>query len=160
MKFNMIITGLFLLAGLAGCDGNGVASDPLAATWSNKSCFGSSSKPADIDSCSTTLTFGDDLSIMLEARWISLAATATTPGCTTLKMVQGQTWSTDHGANTFTVSGKGDATMERTSCVNAADNHVASPTTDIAIPLGDTSYEINANTLTVSSGALGGTYTR
>jgi hypothetical protein len=161
MKLQMIILGTSLVAAFAaGCGGNGVASDPLASTWSNESCFGASSKPADIESCSVALTFSDDLSIDLEARWLSLSATATNPGCTTTKRVTGQTWSTDHGANTFTVSGKGDATMERSDCVNDADNQAAATTTEIAIPTGDTSFEINADTLTISAGALAGKYTR
>lgn len=160
MKLQMILLGTSLLASFAAGCGNGVASDPLASTWNNESCFGSSSKPADVESCTVTLTFGDDLNVDLEARWISLAATATNPGCTTKKRVTGQTWSADHAANTFTVSGKGEATMERTDCVNDADNQAAAATTEIAIPSGDTSFEINADTLTITSGALSGKYTR
>jgi len=159
MKLQMIAIGTLLAASLAGC-GNGVTSDPLAGTWSNQSCFGTSSKPADIESCSIALTFSEDLSIMLEARWISLAATATNPGCTTTRMVVGQTWSADHGADTFTVSGTGEATTARTDCVNDVDNQEAVATKEIGIPLGDTDYEINGDTLTVSSGALAGKYTR
>lgn len=149
---------LALLA-LQGC-GNGVADDPLTGTWSNTACFGSSSVPSDVASCSVTLTFSDGLDIQLKATWISLAATATNPGCTTTRLVQGQTWSADHDANTFTVSGDGTATMERSDCVNAEDNQSAVATTDIAIPSGDTTYSISGNTLTVTTGALKGTYSR
>jgi hypothetical protein len=161
MKFNTIAIGFSLVSGLAaaGC-GNGVASDPLAATWTNASCFGSSSKPADVASCSVELTFTNDLKIELRADEISLSATATNPGCTTTRIVQGQKWSTDHAADTFTVTGTGAATMQRSSCVNKSDDQPAVATTDIAIPLGDTTYAISGSTLTVSTGGLKGTYTR
>ncbi len=161
MNFDKIALGFSLVSLLAtaGC-GNGVSDDPLAGTWSNTSCYGSSSKPADIESCKTEMTFGDDLTVELRAEWISLSATATNPGCSTLKVVTGQTWSTEHEADTFTVSGDGKATMERTNCVNDADNLEASDTTDISIPGGDTTYTLSGDTLYVKSGSLEGTYTR
>lgn len=160
MKLNMIAVGSSLIALLAAGCGNGVTSDPLAGTWSNTQCFGSDSMPADVESCSVALIFSDDLGIDLEARWISLAATATNPGCTTIRLVQGQTWSADHEDDTFTVSGKGASTEERSDCVNEADNQEAKVTAEIAIPGGDATYDITGDTLTVSSGALAGTYTR
>lgn len=160
MKFNKIALGFSFVSGLAmvGC-GNGVDDDPLAGTWSNTNCFGES-KPADIESCNTELTFTNDLDIELRATWISLAATATNPGCTTTMMVTGQQWSAEHAADTFTVTGKGESTKERTECVNEEDNLEATATSDISIPDGDTEYTISGDTLTVKSGALAGTYSR
>lgn len=152
-------SSMLALLALQGC-GNGVADDPLTGTWTNTTCFGTDSTPADVASCTVTLTFSDGLDIQLQATWISLAATATNPGCTTTRLVQGQTWSADHEENTFTVSGDGEATLERSDCVNAEDNQAASATTDIAIPSGDTTYSISGDTLTVTTGALQGTYSR
>jgi len=156
-----IVIGFSLAAGLAitGC-GNGVADDPLAGTWSNKDCFGSSSTPADVESCSTALMFTNDLDVQLTASWISRSATKTNPGCTTTRVVTGQQWTTDHGTGTFTVTGAGTATMERSHCVNSVDNVAATETTDISIPTGDTDYTISGNTLAVQSGPLKGTYKR
>jgi azurin len=161
MNFNKIALGFSLVSGLAlaGC-GNGVSDDPLAGTWSNNECFGSASEPADIESCSSELTFTNELDVELRADWISLAATATHPGCTTTKRVTGQQWSAEHAADTFTVTGNGAATMERTDCVNKDDDIAAATTTDISIPSGDTKYAISGDTLTVQSGSLKGTYTR
>ncbi len=145
---------------LAACGGTDAVDDPLAGTWTNSECFGASSKPADIESCSTELTFTDALDITLQTEWISLAATATNPGCTTTKIASGQTWSASHADGTFTVSGDGSATMERSNCVDPADDSSAESTTDIAIPSGDHDYEISGDTLTIKSGALQGVYTR
>jgi azurin len=161
MTIHNIVIGFLLATGLAitSC-GNGVTDDPLTGTWSNTDCFGSSSKPADVESCSTTLTFTNDLDVQLTASWISLAATKTHPGCTTTKVVTGQQWSAEHATDTFTVTGKGTATVERTDCVNSADDMKATGTTDISIPTGDTKYTISGDTLSVQSGPLEGTYHR
>ncbi len=161
MKLNQFALGLSLVSlfAIAGC-GTDAASDPLTGTWSNDKCFGTASKPADIESCMTELSFTSELDIELEATWVSLAATATHPGCTTVKAVTGQQWSTDHAEDTFTVDGTGKSTIERTKCVNAADNLAVSATTEISIPSGDTTYTLNGDTLTVSSGTLKGVYSR
>jgi len=163
MNFNKIALGLCLsfVSGLAmvGC-GNGVEDDPLAGNWSNTECYGSGSKPADVESCTTELTFTNELNIELKATTISLAATAVNPGCTTTWVVTGQTWSAEHAANTFTVAGKGESTIERSKCVNEADNKEATTTTEISIASGDVEYTITEDTLSVLSGSLKGIYTR
>jgi hypothetical protein len=161
MKLNIITVGFSLVSLLAitAC-GNGANEDPLVDTWSNTSCHGSDSKPADIESCVTELTFADDLSVELKTEWISRSATAENPGCTTTWLVTGQQWSTDHEAGTFTVSGNGSTTKERSSCVNDADDMDATPTTDISIPDGVTTYALSEDTLSVTSGSLEGTYSR
>jgi hypothetical protein len=161
MNLDKIAFGFSLvsLLAMAGC-GNGVADDPLAGAWSNTSCFGSATKPVDIESCSSELTFSNDLEIQLKAEWISLAATAMHPGCTTTKVVTGQRWSAEHANDTFTVTGKGAATVARAYCVNTEDDLNATATTDIGIPDGDTTYTITGDTLTVQSGSLKGVYTR
>jgi len=146
--------------GLAACGSTDAVDDPLAGTWTNAECFGVSSKPADIESCSTELTFTDALEISLQTEWVSLAATETNPGCTTTRIASGQTWSTSHADGTFTVSGNGSATSERSNCVDPADDSPAASTTDIAIPSGDQDYELSGDTLTITSGALKGVYTR
>jgi hypothetical protein len=161
MNVTKIITGFSLvsLLAMAGC-GTSADDDPLAGTWSNSSCYGSTSKPADIESCTTELRFENDLTIELQAEWISLAATSTNPGCTTTKLVTGQQWSTDHERDTFTVTGGAEATMERTGCVNETDNMEPAATSDISIPTGETTYTLNGDTLTLQLGSLSGTYTR
>lgn len=161
MNLNKFALGFSLVSvfAMAGC-GNGVADDPLTGTWDNTSCFGSPSKPADIESCTSELTFSNELEIELKATRISLAATAMFPGCTSTKVVTGQQWSAEHAADTFTVTGKGGATLERTDCVNMEDNLNPTATSDISIPSGDTTFVISEDTLTVKSGTLQGTYTR
>ncbi|HRI70117.1 MAG TPA: hypothetical protein PK156_38065 [Polyangium sp.] len=163
MKLNQFAIGLSFVSlfAIAGC-GTDAASDPLAGTWSNDKCFGTSSKPADVESCTTELSFSDGLDIELEATWVSLAATATNPGCTTTKVVTGQEWSTDHAKDTFTVAGTGTSTIERSKCVNDEDNLDAVATSDIEIPSGATTYMLgdNDDTLTVQTGSLKGVYTR
>lgn len=161
MKFDKLAFGLTLLStfAMAGC-GNGVDDDPLAGTWGNTACFGASAKPADIESCSTELTFTNELDIELKSTWISLAATATHPGCTTTWQVTGQQWSAEHAADTFTVTGKGASTIARSDCVNAEDDLEPITTKDLAIPEGKTEYTISGDTLTIQSGALSGTYAR
>ncbi|MEO7327352.1 MAG: hypothetical protein ABI193_02155 [Minicystis sp.] len=157
MKTSLMTFGLSLAAllALSACGGS---NDPLTGTWSNSSCFGSATTPADVEKCSTALTFKDSLEIELEAKWFSMPATATNPGCITTKQVTGQTWSTN--ADAFTVSGSGSSTIERSSCVNDTDNLASAPTSDIEIPNGDTRYQITDNTLTILAGKLKGTYTK
>ncbi len=152
----LVLLALSLSLALPACGGG--SDDPLTGSWSNTSCFGSSTTPPEVEKCTTTLNFKTGLDIELRAEWISLPATATNPGCTTTKEVTGQTWSTDSSA--FTVSGSGSATIERTGCVNDTDNMSSAPTSDIAIPGGTTRYEINNNTLTILNGSLAGTYTK
>lgn len=142
---------------LSAC-GNSGDDDPLTGTWSNTSCFGSATMPPDVEKCTTRLDFKSSLDIELRAEWFSLPATATNPRCTTTREVTGQQWSTN--ASAFTVTGSGSATIARSSCVNEADNLAATPTSDIAIPNGDTRYEISNDSLTILSGTLAGTYTR
>lgn len=162
MKNHQIAISFSLLSAVAvlGCGGNGVESDPLAGDWNNDACFGQSSMPADVESCSVALALTSDLELRVDATWISLAATETNPGCTTTRSVTGQEWFTDHATNTLTVTGKGEATIERTDCVKEEDNLAATATSDIEMASGDAKYEINSDTLTILSGALEGTYKR
>jgi hypothetical protein len=161
MNIRQIALGFSLLSASAmlGC-GNGVEDDPLAGEWSNDKCFGSASKPADVESCAVALSLTDALEVELDATWISLAATETNPGCTTTRSVTGQVWSADHATNTMTVSGKGVSTLGRTDCVIEEDNLEAEETTDISLIAGEAVYEINSDSLTILSGSLKGTYTR
>jgi hypothetical protein len=152
-----LVFALSLAALLPACGSSG-ADDPLTGSWSNTSCFGSSTIPADVDKCTTTLTFTTGLDIELRAEWFSKPATATNPGCTTTRQVVGQQWSTD--STTFTVTGSGTSTVERTKCVNETDNMAPVPTTDIAIPSGGTRYEISNGTLSILSGDLSGSYAK
>ena len=159
MKLNRMTLRLSLgaLLALSGCESSG-PDDPLTGTWSNTSCFGSTTTPADVEKCTTALTFTTGLDIELKAVWFSMPATATNPRCTTTREVTGQKWSTD--AATFTVTGSGSATIKRTNCVNQTDDLSASPTSGISIPGGGARYQISNNTLTVLSGDLAGTYTK
>jgi hypothetical protein len=118
--------------------------------------------PEDVEECSTTLTFTDALTVDLQADWLSLPATADYPGCTTTELVTGQTWSTQAGKDndTYTISGNGVATMERTGCVNDADNSEPVATSDISIPEGEADYQISGDTLTILTTSLAGSYTR
>jgi hypothetical protein len=142
-----------MLLAVAGCGGE----DPLTGTWSNSTCFGSASTPAGIKSCTTALTFTTDLAFSLKAEQFSEPATAMAPGCTTTRLVEGQTWSTD--GDTYTLAGTGKPTMARSSCVNATDEFKAVATTDVAVPTGGSAYVITANSLSITSGPLAGTYT-
>lgn len=150
---------ILTVVALTAC-GNGVEDDPLAGSWSNTQCFGQTSTPADIESCKTTVTFSDDLELTLQIDWISRSATAVTPGCTTTRIVTGQEWSTEHDVDTFTLTGKPNATVARSHCVNADDDAAAKPTTEITIPNGDSQYTLSGDTLTIASGTLAGVYTR
>lgn len=154
-----LTTALVSILAIPGC-GNGVEDDPLAGSWSNTQCFGESSTPADIESCKTTITFANSLDLTVEIDWISRAATATTPGCTTTRLVTGQQWSTEQDVDTFTLTGKPAATIARSNCVNDADNADAKTTTEITIPNGDNRYSLSGDTLTIESGSLAGVYTR
>lgn len=161
MKLNELIIGLSFMSliATAGC-GSSAEDDPLTGTWSNSSCYGVESKPDDVESCNTELTFSSDLEIELMAERISLAATATNPGCTTTRLITGQQWSTDHEEGTFTITGKASATIERTDCVNDSDDMDTTSTKDVSISAGETAYTLSDDTLNVKSGALAGTYTR
>jgi hypothetical protein len=163
MKLPRTALGLSIVAALAlgGCMSNG-PNDPLTGTWSNTTCFGSTSTPPDIAKCSVALTFTPALTIELDAQWISLPATATYPRCTIARQVTGQHWSTEQATSseTLTVTGSGKATLARANCVNMADNLTAMPTTDISIPSGATEYQISNGKLTILSGDLAGTYSQ
>jgi hypothetical protein len=151
---------LLAVIAVAGC-GSSAAEDPLTGTWSNTTCYGTTSTPADISSCTVALTFTAGLDISLQATWLSMPATATHPGCTTTELVTGQTWSTMSGDNdmqVFTVSGAGTSTTARTGCVNMTDDLMPTPTTDISITEGDTDYQLSSGSLTVLAGPLAGTY--
>lgn len=141
---------------LSGC----ASSDDLAGTWSNNTCYGYASMPDDIESCSLAITFTDGLEISLQSDMVSLPATADYPGCNTVLLTTGQTWSTrvegDH--EVFTVSGGGSATAARTGCVNEEDNMDAASTDEISIAEGDVDYELSGNELTVLTSDLEGTY--
>src|SRR5512132_1460637 len=104
-----------MVLAVAGCGGD----DPLTGTWSNDTCFGSSTRPAGVEKCKTSLTFNDDLTFSIKSEELGMPATAAAPGCTTTREITGQTWSTD--ASTFTLAGAGRATIERSSCVNEKD---------------------------------------
>lgn len=136
--------------------------DPMTGTWSNKTCFGTSATPPDIEKCSVALTFTNELDVELKADWVSLPATAMYPRCTTTRRITGQRWSTEHAtaSETLTVTGSGKATIERAGCVNMADNMAAMPTSDISIPSGEADYQITGGTLTILAGDLKGTYIR
>lgn len=152
---SLLLLPLGALLALSGC-GSSSADDPLTGTWNNATCFGDAEPSADIERCTTSLTFTVGLDIDLVAVWFSRPATSINPGCVTSRRVSGQQWSTD--AATFTVTGSGAATIERTGCVDPTDDYAATATSDIAIPGGDTSYQISGTTLTVLSGDLTGTY--
>src|SRR5512132_341140 len=148
MFLNRMTLGLsfaMVLAGV-GCGGD----DPLTGSWSNDSCFGVKTMPEGVKSCRTSLTFTNELTFELKAEQVSEPATAMAPGCTTPRLITGQTWSTD--GTSFTLEGPGKATMERTSCVNATDELKAAPTSDIAIPTDRSGYVITDNSLTIASG--------
>jgi hypothetical protein len=156
MILNRMALGLSVatVLAVAGCG----SEDPLTGTWSNESCFASSTKPAGVEKCKTSLKFNEDLTFSIKAEEIAMPATATAPGCTTTREIKGQTWSTD--ASTFTLAGAGKATIERSSCVNAKDEFQAAPTIDMDIPTGTSKYTIVDESLTIESGPLKGTYTR
>jgi hypothetical protein len=148
------------LFALAGCGSTSAPVDPLTGAWSNATCFGSTSTPSDIASCKVTLDFTASLDVSLTATWLYMPATATYPGCTTTKLVTGQQWSTRSGVDMeiLTVTGAGSATTERTGCVNATDDLMATPTTDISIGSGDTGYQLGNGVLTVLTNDIAGTY--
>ncbi len=155
MMLNRMALGLsvaLVFAG-AGCGGD----DPLTGTWSNATCFGAKTTPEGIKSCSTALTFTADLEFSVKTQQFSEPATATAPGCTTTRTVDGQTWSTDGTA--FALEGTGKVMMERSSCVNATDEFKPMATADLAAPTGGSDYVISDKTLTIAKGPLAGAYT-
>lgn len=136
--------------------------DALTGTWTNSTCFGSSSMPADVQSCSLTLVFGADLTLSLTDTRQSLPATAVYPRCTTTRRVSGQRYSTSDGIGPMrvTIMGDSSSTVERTGCVNSADNQAAMADTVDVVPAGVLSYQLSANNLTISSGPLMGSFSR
>lgn len=150
-----------IVLSMTGC-GIGDSSDDLAGTWSNTTCYGSTSTPADIEECSVSLTFTDALTMELQADWLSLPATAEHPGCTTTKLVTGHTWSTleEKDYDVLAVAGEGTSTIERSGCVYDEDNMDPTGTSDISVPNGDVNYQISGDTLTILSSGLEGTYTQ
>jgi len=87
-----------------------------------------------------------------------MPATAAAPGCTTTRVVTGQTWSTD--SSTFVLNGTPKATIERSSCVNNRDELKVGPTTDMDMPTGEAKNTVLEKSLTIESGPLKGTYMR
>lgn len=163
MSLHSTPTGLSILVTLSvlGCQQSSVATeDPLTGTWGSDACFGSSTTPEDVERCSVELVFASELDFSLRAEWISLAATARDPGCTTVRQVTGQKWSTNHDTSTLTLTGSGQATLERSSCVNPEDNLEPTATSDIEVRPGNMRYEISDDTLRVLAGSLEGSYTR
>ena len=156
MILNRMALGLSvaMVLAAAGCGGK----DPLTGTWSNDSCYGSTTTPEGVKSCKTSLMFNDDLTFSIKAEELAMPATATAPGCTTTREITGQTWSTD--ARTFTIAGTGKATVERSGCVNDKDEFKAAPAADMNIPSGTAPYTLVDKSLTIESGPLKGTYTR
>ncbi len=158
----MLFAPLLALLGSGGCTING-PNDPLTGTWTNTSCYGSGSMPVDIQSCSLSLAFGADLSIVLTDQRQALPATLIYPRCTTTRRVSGQQYSTSNGASAsmiVTVSGNGTSTVERTGCANPSDNAAPAPDSVDSIPNGGTTYEISASVLTIPTGPLAGHYSR
>jgi hypothetical protein len=156
MFLNRMALGLsvaMVFAGV-GCGGD----DPLTGSWTNTACFGAKATPDGVKSCTTTLSFTNELAFSLKSEQFSEPATAVAPGCTTTRLVEGQSWSTD--GDTFTLAGGGKATLARSSCVNATDEFPATTTTDIAIPSAGSGYVITDNSLTIAAGLLAGTYTK
>ena len=160
MSFDHLVLGLSLLTLItaAGCR----SSDPLSGSWSNDTCYGSDSTPDDIESCGVALTFTDGLEISMDAKWVSLPATANYPGCITTRSVTGQSWSTTQEADfdVLHVEGRSHATIERNGCVYPADDLDQTGTSDISIASGDVNYQISDNVLTVLTGDFQGAYTQ
>lgn len=148
------------MAGCAGEKGDGMNDDPLVGNWSNDTCYGSEMVPEGIESCSTELNLKDDLEVELVTEEVSLPATEKLPGCTTTRRITGQRWSTDHATNTLTITGTGNATLERKGCVHEEDNRAAEPTGDIELRPGKMKYELRGDSLKILDGSLAGTYSR
>src|SRR5580698_6334395 len=107
MTLPRMFLGLSLGGALAltGCNGiGGGTTDPLTGTWSNATCFGSTSTPSSIASCSVSLAFTADLDVSLTATCLSMAETAMYPGFTTTKQVTGQQWSINDAMPTETLA--------------------------------------------------------
>ena len=77
MKLGRSLIGLPLfsvlaLATMAGCKPGettpSATEDPLTGQWNNTSCYGSTTKPADVESCKTTLDFDKDLDLEITAQ--------------------------------------------------------------------------------------------
>ncbi len=157
---SLVLSMLALLGCENGAIGDGGKEDPIAGKWTSDACHGGGATLANIESCSVELDLQSDLDLELKADWVSLPATEERPGCTTTRRVTGLKWHTDHKAGTLTVTGMGNATIERTGCVKAEDNLKAEPTQDIEVRPGDMAYELKGDTLTILSGSLQGTYAR
>ena len=162
----MIRTTLFAvilpLLATAGCTING-PNDALTGTWTNTSCYGSPTMPADIQSCSTSVEFGADLSVTVVDSRQAQPATAMYPRCTITRRATGQQYSTSNGTGslmTVTITGQSTSTIERTGCANATDNAAPAADTFNPIPAGVAPYQISTNMLTISAGSLAGSYTR
>lgn len=153
---NTVLVSLVSLLAFSGCR----SSDPLAGTWSNETCYGSTSTPEDIESCEVALTFTDGLEMSLRAEWVSLPATANFPGCITTQEVTGKDWSTrpESDFDVLTVKGHGTATMERRGCVRPEDDLDETETSQIKLPSGEINYQITDGVLTILTTELEGTY--
>jgi hypothetical protein len=156
----LTIGALATVAALAAGCANG-PNDTLTGRWTNTSCFGATAMPADIQSCSISLTFAADLSVTLVDTRQSQPATAVYPRCTTTRRVVGPQYSTSNsGATIVTIAGPSTSTVERSGCANETDNTAAIADTVNTIPVGAIAYTLSGSALTFSSGPLRGTYTR
>ena len=153
-----IVVPLAALLLVIGCGGKG-PDDPITATWANDTCFGDTSKPADIQSCKTSIRFDADLSVTLINSRLSLPATAVNPRCNTNRLVTGMKYSTN-SMGTLTLTGTSMSTLERKDCANAADNQAPMADTRDSLTAGTLSYTIKDKTLSITSGPLLGDYTR
>lgn len=157
----LLSASIFAVLATVGC-GNG-PDDALTGTWTNTSCYGSAVMPANIQRCSLQLAFGADLTVTLIDSRQSQPATQMYPRCTITRRVSGQRYSTSDGTSsrmTVTITGVGMATLERSGCANPDDNVGAMSETFDAVPNGPITYQLNADTLTITAGPLAGSYSR
>lgn len=156
MLVRATLVPLMLLA--AACGGNG-PDDPLTGSWSNATCFGDTSQPADIQSCKLTISLERDLTVIVKDSRQSLPATAVNPRCTAIRTMTGLRYSTN-SAGTLTFTGTTSSTLVRKDCANMADNLAETADTRDSVSAGSTGYSITDTTLSVSSGQLSGDYLR
>src|SRR5205814_1537261 len=117
-----ILAPMFALLAAAGCNG---PNDALTGTWTNSSCFGTATMPADIQTCSTSLAFSRDLDLVIRDVRQSQPATANYPRCTSTRTISGQQYSTSNNggaSGTLTLAGDSTSTLERAGCANDSDN--------------------------------------
>jgi hypothetical protein len=158
MPIRTVVPLLALVGFGCGCGGNG-PDDPLTGTWSRVVCFGDTTMPSDIQSCKLSLRFDANLTFALINARQSMPATAVYPRCNAVRTVTGLTYSTNT-TGTLTLSGSSVSTLERTGCVNDADNQAAVADTRDSVAAGAIAYSIKNDTLTLSAGQLAGEYKR